>query len=70
MNLLEDWADSVFAYVYPKYAKAISRARWSYVGQQMDPHNWRNYHFYPAEWRGIDFDDYPVVRGQILARRE
>ena len=70
MNPVEDWADSVFAYVYPKYAKAISRSKWSYVGQQMDPYNWGNYHFYPSEWRSKSFKSYSVKAGEILPGRE
>lgn len=70
LNPMEDWADSVFAYVYPKRAKAISRDRWRYVADQMDPHNWWNYHFYPIEWRSEKFRDYSVERGQILTGRQ
>ena len=68
LNPMEDWADSVSAYVYPKRAKAISRSRWRYVGQQMDPHNWWNDHFYPTEWRGLPFYDFLVEGGQIVER--
>jgi hypothetical protein len=42
LNALEDWADSVAAYVYPDHAESagsgprlISPARWYYVGEQM-----------------------------------
>ncbi len=72
MNPAEDWADSVFAYVYPGYAgmeKAISRSRWAYVGGQMDPHNWWNYQFYPSEWKSLQFGRYRVSKGRILSPR-
>ena len=66
------WADSVFAYAYPEHAgirRAISRSRWIYVGEQMDPHNWWNYHFYPASWGSVVFGRYPVSNGRILGPR-
>jgi len=52
-DLREDWADSVTTYVYWRYAQAlrpeaggprlISRARWEYVAQQMNPHEPQDY---------------------------
>ncbi|NIO68353.1 MAG: hypothetical protein GTN71_04705 [Anaerolineae bacterium] len=69
MNPGEDWADSVATYVYWQYSGTIgwqiSRSRWSYVGEQMDPYNWWNYHFYPVEWRRIDFRAVVVRHGRI-----
>jgi len=72
LNPLEDWADSVFAYVYPEQAgirRAISRSRWIYVGDQMDPYNWWNYHFYPASWKSVVFERHVVSKGRILGAR-
>ena len=55
-NLLEDWARSVAAYVYPDYATIkgwqISRSRWEYVGRHMNPGNpqpypWKDFLFGP-----------------------
>jgi len=60
LNPAEDWADSVFAYVYPWYAdqkKAeISETRWYFVASHMNPGNPERYE-YPPEWRSIDFQD-------------
>jgi RHS repeat-associated protein len=58
LNPREDWADSVAAYVYPDYAgvphrmKEISRSRWHYVAQQMNPGDAKPY---PAKWDNIEF---------------
>jgi hypothetical protein len=52
LNALEDWADSVAAYVYPQHAESagggprlISPARWNYVRERMDVRR-----PYPVEW--------------------
>ena len=51
MNVLEDWADSVAAYVYEDYADQedleISRARWEYVAQQINPSDPKDF---PFDW--------------------
>ena len=50
-SILEDWADSVASYVYHAYSarvgKEISRSRWEYVAQRMNPHNPK---LYPWKW--------------------
>jgi hypothetical protein len=60
LNPAEDWADSVFAYVYHKYAAQedaeISESRWYFVGRQMNPGNPDRF-AWPEEWRSIEFDD-------------
>ena len=52
LNALEDWADSVAAYVYHDYAESarggprqISPIRWEYVSEQMEVRL-----RYPSEW--------------------
>ena len=65
LNPDEDWADSVFAYVYHKYADQkdaeISEGRWYFVGAQMNPGNPDRFP-YPEQWESIDFDDIPLAR--------
>jgi hypothetical protein len=64
LNPAEDWADSVFAYVYHKYAhqrKAeISESRWYFVGAQMNPGDPDRFP-YPAEWTSA-FDDTELTK--------
>ena len=59
LNPAEDWADSVVAYVYPKYAKGeameISESRWYFVASKMNPGNPDRYE-YPPGWRSIVFE--------------
>jgi hypothetical protein len=60
LNPREDWAESVAAYVYPEHAgkpevsKWISRSRWHYVAQEMNPGNPHRY-LYPKEWHAITY---------------
>jgi hypothetical protein len=65
LNPDEDWADSVFAYVYHEYADQkdaeISEGRWYFVGAQMNPGNPDRFP-YPEQWESIDFDDIPLAR--------
>jgi RHS repeat-associated protein len=60
LNPAEDWADSVFAYVYPWYAHQeraeISESRWYFVASRMNPGNPGRYE-YPPGWRSIRFND-------------
>jgi hypothetical protein len=74
LNPLEDWADSVVAYVYPDYVgsndrkKEISEGRWDYVARHMNPGN-PNRFSYPDKWRGIRFLDTRLVgeRGEPVS---
>jgi RHS repeat-associated protein len=59
LNILEDWADSAAAYVYPEHAeqvkpprgpKVISESRWIYVAEEMNPA-----HAEPYPWFGVSF---------------
>jgi len=53
LNIMEDWADSVAAYVYWRYAETIprdwdgprliSRSRWEHVARQMNPDQPQDY---------------------------
>jgi RHS repeat-associated protein len=63
LNPAEDWADSVFAYVYHEYAHQkhaeISKSRWYFVGAHMNPGNPHRF-LYPADWTYIPFRDTPL----------
>jgi hypothetical protein len=67
LNPADDWADSVFAYVYHKYAHQrnaeISERRWYFVGAQMNPGDPDRFP-YPAEWTST-FEDTDLT--QILS---